>query len=613
MRIRTRILLASGFYRFGGTVALLVAAYFVHPVFAFASIAWLSWSRRIIRQWLLPPLFRYATCGHCRRQHSLKTRWRCMVDQWTDSQVRHALAVYSDQGHEVRSFDCDHCGSTISLQKGDKELYRRWKPADAFTSTARSSSRPQFGIRIGVDRKYEPGLLARAWRLLRGRPIREPIIVSNEVASRHGTIFGATGQGKSTLILNLARQIFESGDGATFLDPAGDLSRDLIKLVPPGRIDDVLYIDVGDQAFPFPFNILHATDKNERTQLVDEVLSIFKTIYAKSWGETLAHQLRMALNAVLEFGGSFQDVYDLFAKPEVRQRLVRKIKTKELRDYWNETFPSTSLSARMSIINKLEPIVNHSFLGPILASRECAFDADDVIRNRKILIVNLATGTRAPHVVEMIGTFVVNKIVAAAYRQGNIEDRDQRVRHFFFVDEFQNFMHKASGWDRSLSELRKFKLCLILATQYVDQVAENIRAAIFGNVGFLLAFRVGHKDSKVLSEEFEGTSKQELLDLQRGECLVRIGTHAMAVKTEPPPAPQPMIKRPSKENPQEIEEVEIETVITERMHRLISELRSAELVASPVVKDFRKDEEPSKENANEIGVDPTRIMLVDYA
>ena len=174
--------------------------------------------------------------------------------------------------------------------------------------------------------------------------------------------------------------------------------------------------------------------------------------------------------------------------------------------------------------------------------------------------MNLATGTRADYTTEILGTFVVNKLVAAAYRQGNIEDRAKRVRHFFFVDEFQNFMHRASGWDRSLSELRKFNLCLILVTQFVEQVKEDIRAAIFGNVGFLVSFRVGHRDSKILKDEFAGATSQSLLELERGECLVRVGTHAMAVRTELPPTlghdPAPQI--------------------IERMHALVTTLRASE-------------------------------------
>ena len=599
MKIRTRILLASGFYRFGGTIFLLLLTYEVHPLFLIPSIVWLTCSRRIIREWLLPPLFPFATCGHCHRRLPLRCRWRCTVDAWTDSRVRHALAVYSDQGHEVRSFDCVFCESTISLQKGDRELYKRWRPMEGSVAAA-STKRPEFGLRFGFDRSFTPGFIGKLWRRLRRHPTADPVIVSHEVLGRHGTIFGATGMGKSTLILSLASQVFQSGDGATFLDPAGDLSRDLIRQVPPHRIEDVLYIDVADQRFPFPFNILNAGDANERNLLVDEVLGIFKNIYQRSWGDTLSHQLRMALNVALEIGGSFEDVYNLFTRPEVRQRIVRRIKNKELRQYWEETFPGSSYATRMSIENKLAPIVKHPFLGPILCSRQCAFNADDVIRKRKILIVNLATGTRADYTTEILGTFVVNKLVAAAYRQGNIEDRAQRVRHFFFVDEFQNFMHRASGWDRSLSELRKFNLCLILVTQFVEQVKDDIRAAIFGNVGFLVSFRVGHRDSRILKDEFAGATSQSLLELERGECLVRVGTQAMAVRTELPPTlghdPAPHI--------------------VERMHALVTELRASEPKIHGVEKAFidAVNEEEDSESDDPIIVEESEpLVLCEFA
>lgn len=539
MRIRTRILFSSGILRFGGTAVLLGSSVLFHPVFAFFALAWLAASRRIIRQWLLPSLFPYVTChsARCRRRIPLRQRWRCLSDQWTDGKIRHALAVYSDQGHEVRSFDCPYCDTTISLQKGDRQLYKRWKPV-AVSGSVGNAPRPAHGLQIGFDRTYSPTALVRWWRWLLGRPAKELVVLSNDVLSRHGTIFGATGMGKSTLIINLAQQLFRSGDGATFLDPAGDLSRDLLRHVPASRVDDVIYIDVADQQFPFPFNILHAQDDNERNLLVDEVLGIFKHLYQRSWGDTLSHQLRMALNAVLEIDGSLQDVYVLFTDAEARRRIVRQLKSTELKTYWEDTFPGSSLTTRMSVINKLAPIVHHAFLGPILCARSCGFDADDLITNRKILIVNLATGTRADYTTTILGTFIVNKITAAAYRQGRIAEPERRVRHLLCIDEFQSFMHRASAWDRALSELRKYKLCLVLVTQFVEQVKEDIRAAIFGNVGFLVAFRVGHRDSRILSDEFEGCAKQDLLDLQRGECLVRVGTHAMSVRTRLPSQPQ---------------------------------------------------------------------------
>jgi len=370
--------------------------------------------------------------------------------------------------------------------------------------------------------------------VLLGSSIKKPVWVDPAVFSRHTCFLGGTGMGKSTLIVNLAKQVFRQKEGATFLDPTGDLAEDLLKQVPSDRIDDVLYIDVSDREFPFPFNLLHAHDDIERNLLVDEILDIFKRLYPRSWGDKLAHQLRMALNLVLGVGGSLQDVYDLFTCPDARDRIARTSKDKDLRRYWIEEFPSSSLANRLAVINKLAPIVEHPFLGPILCARECAFDADEIIRKRKIVIVNLATGSPADHTTTILGTFVVNKIIAGAYRQKSLP-RDERIRHFFFVDEFQNFMHRASGFDRILSEARKYKLVLIIANQFVEQLKEELRAAIFGNVGCLTVFRVGHRDARILKDEFDGASKRDLTGLALGECAVRIGTHALSVRTPPPP------------------------------------------------------------------------------
>ena len=194
----------------------------------------------------------------------------------------------------------------------------------------------------------------------------------------------------------------------------------------------------------------------------------------------------------------------------------------------------------------------------------------------------------------------MNKLVAAAYRQGNIEDRAQRVRHFFFVDEFQNFMHRASGWDRSLSELRKFNLCLILVTQFVEQVKEDIRAAIFGNVGFLVSFRVGHRDSKILKDEFEGATSRSLLELERGECLVRVCTHAMAVRTELPPT---FGHDPASQ-------------IIERMHTLVTKLRASEpkiYGVGKVVVDAVDELEESESDDPLIDEESEPLVLCEFA
>jgi uncharacterized protein DUF87 len=538
MKLYTRVLLAAGCIEYGVFAILCLVGFAWHPLSYGIAGAWLAIARWPVRRFFLPPLFPGTTCPNCRLRISLRARMKC-GSHWIDHCERHALAVYCNHGHEVGTFRCpnEECGATIQLQKGDRKLLNDWTLIESQSLVASDVSSAGDSLRIGIQQhSVAVGWRRIARRWLR-RPLGEPAYLSYDTLGKHGAVFGATGMGKSTLLISFARQVFEAGDGASVLDPAGDLARALLQHVPRERVDDVLYLNVADQKFPFPFNILHAHDANERNLLPDEIIGIFKRLYAREWGGTLAHQLRMAINVALEIGGSFADVYDLFTSPEARRRIVRRVRDRELRHYWEETFPSSSLPSRMSIINKLTPIVKHPFLGPILCSRECIVDADDIIGKKRILIVSLATGTRADHTTTILGTFIVNKIIAAAYRQSQIADPSRRVRHFFFVDEFQNFMHQSFDWSTGLSELRKYKMSLLLVTQFVDALSETIRASIFGNVAFLAAFRIGHRDAAVLKEEFDGATKRSLMNQIPGECHVRIGTHALSLRTDLPPVP----------------------------------------------------------------------------
>lgn len=554
MRLQYRIMLVAGILWFGGTAGLLILGALIHPLVHLVAIVWLVLARRPIRQLVLPTLFPSAWCRNCRRRISLFARWKCS-DHYTDSRKRHVLAFHCNQGHEIGSFDCPNCHATIQIQKGNRRLFQRGKMADQTVSSTTSQGRGQ-GLLIGFDRDAIQGPLTRLLNWLRGKPAHNPVLLSDDVIGRHGALLGGTGMGKSTLIINLAKQLFERGDGATFLDPAGDLADDLLEHVPPDRVDDVIYIDVSDRESPFPFNLLHAHDDIERNNIVDEFMSVLRRL-SQNWGDKIERQLRMALNVVLDTGGSLKDVYDLFTNARARERIVRRIKDPELIEYWTDTFPSTRYESRAAVITKLAPLVEHPLLGPILCARECAFNADDIIKNKRIVIVNLATGTPADNVTTVLGTFVVNKILAAAYRQESVL-REFRTPHFFFIDEFQNFMHRASAFDRILSEARKYKLRLIVANQIISQFTDAVRDGIFGNVGFLTAFRVGHKDAGLLKDEFEVAGKRDVMSLTRGECLVRIGTRCVSVRTPPPPS------RPAN-NPKE-------QVVT-NMHELIRSVR----------------------------------------
>jgi hypothetical protein len=243
----------------------------------------------------------------------------------------------------------------------------------------------------------------------------------------------------------------------------------------------------------------------------------------------------MAMAAVMETGGSFHDVYGLFTDSAARARIVGRLKKSHVQTFWREDFPKLSPSRRAAVTTKLAPIVFHPVLGPILCARGNLLDADRAISKRSIVLVNLAYGTPAEHVTTILGTFLVQKIVAAAFRQGRLTAH-RRQRHVLIIDEFQRFMHKAAGFDQILSEARKYGLHLIVANQFVEQLAPEVRAALFGNVGCLAAFRVGPRDARILAQEFRGAEPDELLELGRGQCMVRMGNEWTMAYTHGPPS-----------------------------------------------------------------------------
>ena len=366
---------------------------------------------------------------------------------------------------------------------------------------------------------------------------RRPIHLPDSKLAWHVAITGGTGRGKSTLLGNLARQLAHDGAGFTILDPGGDLARAVVQQIPPEREADVLYLDVGDRAHPFPLNVLSAGDAVEAATLVEELLSVFHKLHGAAWGPLLAHQLRMALRAVMLAGGNLNDVYGMFVDPAVRSRVLLSVNDPVLHGFWTQEFPSIPAIRRSSVTNKLSPIVMHPVLSPIVCAKHCILNADQAVAEQKIVIVNLASGSPADDVTTLLGTFLVHKVIAASFRQASLP-AEHRARHILIVDEFQRFMHRAAAFDQILAEARKYRLSLIVANQYVEQLAAPVRAALFGNVGCLAAFRVGHRDSRLLTPEFSGAIPDDLLELGLGRCLTRIGTDWTTIQT-PPPASRP--------------------------------------------------------------------------
>lgn len=517
MPLHDKISLAYGLLRFGGSgVLVLIGMLASIPwIGVLTSSVWLLWCGPVLRQLILPWLFPTTTCPGCRKILPLVGRWKC-GSHYTDHCDRHILAFRCPQGHRLEGFDCPRCQATILVQLGDRQTVRHGS-----------------AVRLRILNQI-PDAQGRA--LLVGREQGgRPVGIPDNRLSWHVAITGGTGRGKSTLLANLARQLAAHGTGFTVLDPGGDLARTVVQQIPPEREAGVLYLDVGDREKPFPLNVLFARDDTERAMLIDELLGVFRRLHGSSWGPLLAHQLRMALQAVMIAGGTLRDVYGLFVDDQTRARILARVHDPDLQAFWTEEFPTIPAFRRSAVTNKLTRVIFHPVLRPIICAPTCILNADRVIARRRIVIVNLAGGTPADDVTNLLGTFLVQKIFAAAFRQSALPS-EQRVRHVLIVDEFQRFMHRAAGFDQILAEARKYKLSLVVANQFVEQLSPSVRAALFGNVGCLAAFRVGHRDARVLVPEFSGALPDDLLALELGQCLVRIGANWATVRTPPPPA-----------------------------------------------------------------------------
>jgi hypothetical protein len=254
----------------------------------------------------------------------------------------------------------------------------------------------------------------------------------------------------------------------------------------------------------------------------------------------IEHQLRAIFRTVMASGGDLRDAYRLCTDPAAVPDHLARIADPTLRSFWLHEFPALPASRRLAVANKLAPILLQPALSGVLAARTSAFDADRLIGERRVLIANLSAGSTSLLSTCLVGTFLVQKILAAAIRQQSLPP-EKRRRHFLLIDEFALFMETAdaAGFEQLLATARSMRLSLVVAHQHLDQVAPSVRAALLGNVSTFVAFRVGLHDAQAIAPMFRGVRPEQLIDLSRGRCVARIGAATAFLRTPPPPPPLP--------------------------------------------------------------------------
>lgn len=359
---------------------------------------------------------------------------------------------------------------------------------------------------------------------------------------RHMYVIGKTGMGKTNLLENLAIQDIQKGHGIAFIDPHGDTAEKLIKAIPPHRINDVIYLNPSDQDFPIAFNVMEKVDPEFRHLVASGLVGVFKKIYAESWGPRLEYILRNAILALLEFPGStLLGVTRILVDKPYRARVVEKITDPVVRSFWVDEFSQWNDRVLQEVIspiqNKVGQFLSTSLTRNIVGQTTSSFDIRKVMDSQKILIINLSKGRIGEDNGALLGAMIITKIQLAAMGRVDIPE-DDRKDFYLYVDEFQNFA--TESFANILSEARKYHLNLILANQYVTQIDEKVRDAIFGNAGSIISFRVGAMDAEFLEKEFEPVfMMNDIINLPKYQIYLKlmidgIAGDAFSATTLPP-------------------------------------------------------------------------------
>lgn len=351
----------------------------------------------------------------------------------------------------------------------------------------------------------------------RGKKIKFGI--KAEDRTRHTYVIGKTGMGKSTLLENMAIQDIQNGEGIAFIDPHGSTAEKLLEYIPEERIQDVLYFAPFDLEYPVSFNVMENVDPDKRHLVASGLMSVFEKIWEDAWSARMAYILDNTVLALLEYpGATLLGINRMMSDKDYRKKVVENVTDPSVKSFWLNEFSQYSdryaVEATAAIQNKVGQFSSNSLMRNIIGQPKSSFDMREMMDNKKILIINLSKGRVGEGNVNLLGSMLITKIYLAAMSRADISAtaKESLPQFYLYVDEFQSFANKSFA--NILSEARKYKLNLTIAHQYVEQMSEEVRAAVFGNVGTMIAFRIGAVDAEVFEKEFAPTfTAEDLVNL----------------------------------------------------------------------------------------------------
>jgi len=320
----------------------------------------------------------------------------------------------------------------------------------------------------------------------------------------HLYILGKTGTGKSTLLESLMLDDLRKGYGFALLDPHGDLVKKIKSQIPWSRRDDVIDFDVPDKSQPYGFNPLSNVPTDKRPLACSGLIQVFKHLWSDSWGPRLEYILRNCLLSLLDYQGStLSDILKMLSDKEFRKKVIPHISNKQIKEFWIKEYDKYPERFRVEAIspiqNKVGAFLSHPLLQRILTNPEKPLSLRKIMDEGKILLVNLAKGSIGEDTSNLLGSLLISRFDLAALSRANIPESD-RKDFSLYLDEFHNFTTQSLVL--MLSELRKYRLSLVLAHQYLTQLEPNILDAILGNVGTIIVFRIGANDAEIFAQEF---------------------------------------------------------------------------------------------------------------
>ncbi|MEY4744078.1 MAG: hypothetical protein RL272_23 [Candidatus Parcubacteria bacterium] len=342
---------------------------------------------------------------------------------------------------------------------------------------------------------------------------------------RHMYVLGKTGMGKTTLLENMVLADVYAGHGLAYVDPHGDTAEKLLDFIPPHRINDVVYFNPADMEFPIGFNILETVNEGQKHLVAAGLMAVFKKIWPDVWSSRMEYILLNTIMALLDFPGStLLGINRLLSDAEYRKRVVSLIQDPVVKTFWVKEFASFSEKYRTEAVaplqNKVGQFLSATIIRNIVAQVKSTIDMREIMDSRKILIVNLAKGRIGEENSRLLGAMIITRLQLSAMERVDMPEKD-RQDFYLYVDEFQNFA--TQSFANILSEARKYRLALIVAHQYIEQLDEEVRAAIFGNVGTLIIFRVGAADATFMEAEFSPRfTPEDLVNLKKYEIYLKL-------------------------------------------------------------------------------------------